>query len=240
MRLDEVRGVYDSRAAIPFDGSTNRAEIEAALALVVTIAPRRDTRILDAGCGTGWFLRALSEANYTRLYGLDVSAASLRRASAVCNADAAVFILGEVAALDTATFELITALNSCLGCFGALDDQRFVQGLFNALLPSGRLLLSYIGPASAQRRLGNYETAYDRSGAVVSSSVRLAPDGGELIIEQSLWGKALPDERIAILSRDAIDAMLEAAGFATWEPLNAAETSEALRYVELVLASKPL
>lgn len=234
----DLSAVYDVRATIAFDGSTNRGEIEAALSVVQGLAPSRDVRILDVGCGMGWFLAALAAAGYRRICGIDISAKSLRQAAARCDGSAAILILGDVATAALGDFEVATALNACLGCFGPGGDHQFLKGIFRALVPGGRMLLTYVGPEAARLRVGEYRVRYSAASPLeICSQVRI--DSGWLIIHQKIDGRLVPEERIRILSAPVMKRMLARAGF---EPAARAETPEiagALPYVSLVVATRP-
>lgn len=238
MTLEEVSLLYDARASIPFDGTTNRDETEQALDLTKQIAPALDSRMLDVGCGAGWLLAAMHGAGYRRIAGLDISARSLRLAAELCQATTAVFILGAAGSAAPAAFDAVTAFNACLGCFGPDGDQAFVNGLHRALAPGGRMVLSHIGPAAARRRVGEYRASYRRGAETVTSSVQLDPSGDWLVVNQRLGEKPIGEERIAVLTRDRVAAMLRQAGFGEAEHLQATDRAGVLPFVDIVAATK--
>ena len=238
MTLEEVALVYDARASIAFDGTTNRDETRQALALTKQIAPTLDRRILDVGCGGGWLLAAMHSAGYRRIAGVDVSARSLLLAAELCRTTTAVFILGAVGAVAPDAFDAVTAFNACLGCFGPCGDQAFVDGIYRALAPGGRMVLSYIGPSAAHRRVGEFRASYQSGTEIVRSSVRLQKGGNWLVVHQLLGERPIGEERIAILTRDRVMRMLKEAGFGGAEHLTGFELEATLPFVDVVTATK--
>jgi SAM-dependent methyltransferase len=234
----DLAGVYDARAAIPFDGSTNRGEIEATLALVRALAPSLDTTILDVGCGAGWFLSALAGEGYRRISGIDISAKNLHLAERHCGDTVTNLILGDIATSTIGDFELVTALNACLGCFGPPDDQRFLKGIQGVLKPGGRLLLTYVGPDAARRRAGEYRVRYSAGSPVeVCSQVHI--QSGWLIICQTIDGRPVPEERIRIIEAPILKRMLSRAGLEFDAAAVMTEIATALPFVSLALATRP-
>jgi SAM-dependent methyltransferase len=240
MTRDDVAGVYDARAAIEFDGSTNRAEIETALSALEALAPSRDLRILDVGCGQGWFLTAIAAAGYRRIYGMDISSKSLRKAAKLCSTSGAILIHGDVATAAPAAFDIVVALNACLGCFGPLGDQQFLDGMFRALVPDGRLLLTFIGPEAARRRVGDFQVRYSSDSEIdVVSQVRIHGDLEWLVVNQKIGDRPVPEERIRIFAPSEVNQMLGAAGFDCPMRGGFAQSAKALEYVNLITAAKP-
>lgn len=240
MTQDDVAGVYDARAAIEFDGSTNRTEIEAALSALEALAPSRDLRVLDVGCGQGWFLAAMAAAGYRRIYGMDISAKSLRKAAELCGTSGAILIHGDVAMATPAAFDVVTALNACFGCFGSVGDQQFLEGMFRVLVPGGCLLLTFIGPEAALRRVGDFHVRYSGVSEIdVASQVRIHGDPEWLVVNQKIGDRPVPEERIRILTQSAVEQMLGAAGFDCPTLVGLAQAANALEYVDLIVATKP-
>jgi hypothetical protein len=149
-----------------------------------------------------------------------------------------VFILGAVGSVAPAGFDAVTAFNACLGCFGPRGDQAFVDGIHHALAPSGQMVLSYVGPSAARRRVGEYRRSYQSGAEVVTSSVRLDEAGDWLVVSQFLGDQAIGEERIAVLTRDCVTTMLKQAGFGCVEHLNSIKRAGALPFVDVVTATK--
>ena len=240
MTLNEVSQVYDARASIAFDGSTNRVETEQALELLKQIAPALDNRILDVGCGAGWLLAAAHDAGYRQIVGVDISARSLRRAANLCKSTNAVFILGAVVSVTPATFDAVTAFNACFGCFGPLGDQAFVEGIFRALTPGGQMAMSYVGPDAARRRVGDYRVLYGSEAEIVTSAVRLDADEQWLVVEQMIGKKQIGEERIAVLTADRVESILQHEGFDGVKHSDPLRRDGFLPFVDVVTAAKPL
>jgi SAM-dependent methyltransferase len=239
MTLEEVARVYDARASITFDGSTNREETESALNLLQRIEPALDRCILDVGCGTGWLLAAAHDAGYRRVFGVDISTMCLRKAAELCRATSAIFILGTVDSLPPCAFHIVTAFNACLGCFGPVGDQAFINGIHHALAPGGKMVLSYVGPNGARSRVGDYKVSYASDGENVISSVRLDLAGQWLIVNQMIGGRPICQERIAILTRTKLESMLRQAGFDGVQHINPIERVGLYPFVDVVIATKP-
>ncbi len=67
--------------------------------IVDYLAPEKDDRILDAGCGLGFYLRLLSFVSESRLHGIDLAGPRLGAAVADREASAATLVAGDVARL---------------------------------------------------------------------------------------------------------------------------------------------
>ena len=124
------------------DGLEGAAEWPALRAL---LPPVRGLRIVDLGCGFGWFCRWCQEQGASQILGLDVSENMLRRAAAM-TADAGIAYARadlEQPSLPPASFDL--AYSSL-----ALHYVENLQGLFasvhEALVPGGDLIFSVEHP----------------------------------------------------------------------------------------------
>lgn len=240
MTLEEVSRVYDARASIAFDGTTNRKETDDALTLLKQIAPELHSRILDVGCGTGWLLSAAHGAGYRRLFGVDVSARSLRKAATLCQATSVVFILGAINSAAEGAYDAVTAFNACVGCFGPDGDQAFISGIYRALAPGGRAVLSFVGSDAARKRVGTYHVSYGASSEIVTSIVSLDAEERWLVVNQTIGNRPVGEERIAVLTRDRVEELFRAAGFKQVRHTHSDERAGTLPFVDIFSAVKPL
>jgi len=98
---------------------------------------RRDLRILDAGCGTGWFCERLLQ--FGTVTGVDLADEVIQRASA--RVPQATFIAGDVfsVALPLASFDIVTSFEVLSH---VADQPRFTEQLARLLKPEGRLMLA--------------------------------------------------------------------------------------------------
>jgi ubiquinone/menaquinone biosynthesis C-methylase UbiE len=115
-----------------------RHELTGAMLALVPGAAAPGARVLDAGCGTGWWLRALADCGAADLHGIDVDAGRVAAArAAVPGADVRV---GDVRALPygdgrfDAVF-LLTVLSSLPATSAAMREALRV------LAPGGRLVI---------------------------------------------------------------------------------------------------
>jgi SAM-dependent methyltransferase len=120
--------------------------------------PRPGERVLDAGCGTGWHLRSLSEVR-TRPVGLDISRGMLRVAQrnapgiGLVQAD-----LNREFPLRRGTFD---ALLSALVSEHLTDLAKFFSEAFAALRSGGRFIFSAFHPELA---LAGIEANFEEHG----------------------------------------------------------------------------
>jgi len=157
--------------------------------------PRRDVRILDAGCGTGGLLSYLAGAGYTHLRGIDGStdavAFSRQRGLNVelLNLhDLDPFAPGE-------TFEVIV----CNDVFCYFDDaalHSLLRGLRRRLAPGG-LLVSNNNAFAIFR--GSHDKAVGSQRRFVQADFeRLAPEAGLRIGHTAYWSLALAPLILAV------------------------------------------
>lgn len=123
------------------------------------LPPLAGLRVLDLGCGFGWFSRWAAEQGAAEVLGLDVSDRMLERARNMTRAKAVTYQQANLdrVTLPAATFDL---------CFSSLvlhyieDCPRLLSELHKALKPSGRLVVSVEHPIyTASLRPGWMTTA---------------------------------------------------------------------------------
>jgi ubiquinone/menaquinone biosynthesis C-methylase UbiE len=138
--FDEVAPYYDAWFETPPGAYAGRVEREALLALA---RPQPGERVLDVGCGTGYFTRALAESEACVL-GCDIARQMLRRAAdkglAVAQADA-LYLPFPRRSFDLVT--LVTVLEFIADPPAALDTAR------QLIRAGGRLVVGTINAWSA-------------------------------------------------------------------------------------------
>ena len=116
-------------------------------------------RIVDLGCGFGWFARFAAEQGAASVLALDLSVNMLDRARAENAAPAIEYRVADLERLDlpAATFDLAY---SSLAFHYVADFGRLVATLFQALRPGGQLVFTIEHPIfMASRRPGWLPTA---------------------------------------------------------------------------------
>ncbi len=213
MIIPEVANIYNQRAEFRVDGTTNKAETAAAVETIDAFRIAKEARILDVGCGEGWVLKALSNAGYQNLYGIDISSETLKLAAQKMGDGSIALILGDVSLQSAPLFELITAFNSSIGSFGSAGDESYLQGIASSLKLNGRLIITFIDLKAANKRVGNFRTEYNKQNPLeVISSVALSKDNQCLIIDQTCFGRDLQREKIRIIERAQMEKMMQRVG----------------------------
>jgi SAM-dependent methyltransferase len=117
---------------------TRKDENEGILAKIAALQPGRDLRILDVGCGTGCLLRALREARYEDVWGLEFSEYAAKLASKVPGAKV---FTGDLldADLPLGTFDVINATEVIEHLRDPLESFRRIKAL---LAPGGVFIYS--------------------------------------------------------------------------------------------------
>ena len=102
-------------------------------------------RVLDLGCGFGWFCRWAREAGAATVHGLDVSAKMLARAKAETNDPAITYDRGdlETVELSHGAFDLVY---SSLAFHYLEHLDRLIREIAAALVPGGKLVFSVEHP----------------------------------------------------------------------------------------------
>lgn len=100
----------------------------------------RDCRLLDVGCGTGWFLKLLSELGWSRIEGLDISPDMLEVARHILPGvtfhETPIEKVTEV--LEKGGYDVLT----CLGTLHHMPDlDVVVSELYSLLKPGGVMLV---------------------------------------------------------------------------------------------------
>ncbi len=122
---------------------------------------RPGSRLLDAGCGTGGFLRwALDHGSFSRAAGVDIAGSALELArQRVPEADLYSGSLAELP-LDSESFELIVS-HDVLQHVPEDDVSTSLQELFRVLVPGGTMVLRTNGSKTYRRERDDWR-AYNR------------------------------------------------------------------------------
>jgi SAM-dependent methyltransferase len=111
----------------------------------------RGLRVVDLGCGMGWFCRWAREAGAAEVLGLDLSSRMLERARAATGDAAIAYEAADLAALDLPAGVFDLAFSS-LAFHYVADGARLYAAVSRSLAPGGRLVFStehpiYMAPA---------------------------------------------------------------------------------------------
>ena len=106
--------------------------------LKMVLKRRRNVqRILDIGCGYGYFLRACLEAGVPEVYGVDVSTTAIQKSHALENAKVSQLDFSkERSSFDSETFDVITAFD----VIEHVEDEHFFISEVYRILKKGGLL----------------------------------------------------------------------------------------------------
>ncbi len=135
--------LYDGSVEFLFGGTADIMRRMAIPPLVASLQAQARARILDVGCGTGRFLAQLQRAlPSARLYGVDLSAAYLEKASELLTAQGASLVNENAEALPFADAHFDAA--SAVFLFHELPPdarRRVARELWRVLRPGARLVL---------------------------------------------------------------------------------------------------
>jgi SAM-dependent methyltransferase len=187
------------------------AEAARAVALIRRTLPwQNGWRVLDVACGAGRHSRALRDAG-ARCFGLDLSAALLRRARSAAGVP---LVRADMRALPirTASMNLTVNLFTSFGYF-ATDEEHctaLVQ-MAGTLRPSGWLVLDFLNAAATRAGLVAEEQA-ELAGRPVRIRRELS-DGGRFVWKRitAADGREFT-ERVRLFGADELVAMLDGSG----------------------------
>lgn len=121
-------------------------------ALRAMLPPMRGRRVVDLGCGFGWFCRWASESGAAQVLGIDVSEKMLERARADTAGGAIRYERADLEAIElpSAAFDLAY---SSLALHYVQDARRLMATIHQALAPGGSFVFStehpiYMAPRS--------------------------------------------------------------------------------------------
>lgn len=114
-------------------------------ALQTLLPPMRGLRVVDLGCGYGWFCRWAEEQGAAHIQGLDVSQKMLARAREMTASSAIDYAIADLEELQlpTASFDLAY---SSLAFHYIVDLEGLFARIYQALVPGGRLVFSIEHP----------------------------------------------------------------------------------------------
>ncbi len=99
---------------------------------------KKPEKLLDLGCGNGWFTRLLAEQSSTSVLGLDVNKKELEQAARLFTSDNCRFAYGDIFAdVWPSHFFNIIVLNSCIQYFPQVD--QLMTALLSALHEDGEI-----------------------------------------------------------------------------------------------------
>ena len=193
--LEEARLLVDRLAArVAFDG----------------------TRVLDLGCGTGRFTRALGDRGVATV-GLDLSMPLLARARS--GSPGAALIRGDMRAVPVraASVDWVLMMFTTFGYFDTIAEDASVLGEASRVLaPGGRLLLDYVNASHVHANL------IERSGRMVCgipiAERRWIDPSGPFVMKETNVGPLKSGEirryreRLRLYTPGQIDEMLAATG----------------------------
>jgi malonyl-CoA O-methyltransferase len=118
--------------------------------LLSTLRPFKGCRILDLGCGTGRYLRLVSEGSY--VVGVDLSRGMLIRARRQSSGLAATWVQASVECVPFLSHSFDRVMSG-LVLDHVHDVRRFFRGIADLLKPGGRAIVTAVHP-DMQRRTG--------------------------------------------------------------------------------------
>ncbi|MGC2237981.1 MAG: class I SAM-dependent methyltransferase [Pyrinomonadaceae bacterium] len=217
-----IQEIYDKRAIIPFDGSTNKEIVAKDTSLIFTLLPDTSKRLLDVGCGAGWHLEKFSKLNYQFLTGIDLSKESLRNFAKRFDTNK-IFLINE----DFLTcefpnkYDCVTNFYSCIGQFGKIKDKKFFKKVFNVLDKNGIFILTIFTTDKARNLEGRYKVRYSKNSSTsVLSNIVFREKLQKLKIIQTFAGNIL-EEEMTLYSESQIISFFKEANFAGVKILNA-------------------
>ncbi|MFK4443315.1 SAM-dependent methyltransferase [Caballeronia udeis] len=114
-------------------------------ALMALLPPTRRLRVVDLGCGYGWFCRWAREQGAAAVLGLDVSEKMLDRARSSSADPAITYAKADLEKLDLQEASFDLAYSSL--AFHYIEDLRgLLQNIHRALVPGARLVFSIEHP----------------------------------------------------------------------------------------------
>ncbi len=120
----------------------------------------RNLRVLDLGCGFGWFCRWARAQDAASVLGLDLSERMLERARAETSDDAISYARADLEAVDlpAGAFDLVY---SSLVFHYITDFPRLANRIHDALTPGGKLVFSVEHPIGTAPRAPGWSTGAD-------------------------------------------------------------------------------
>jgi SAM-dependent methyltransferase len=114
-------------------------------ALQALLPPMSGVRVVDLGCGYGWFSRWAQEQGAAYVLGLDVSQKMLARATQMTSAPTITYAIADLEQLELPAGAFDLAYSS-LALHYIADLKGLFEGIHQALVPGGRLVFSIEHP----------------------------------------------------------------------------------------------
>jgi SAM-dependent methyltransferase len=176
--------------------------------------------IVSLGCGSGLWARVFLDAGYEVL-GVDLSPAMIALARTV--APTARYLVGSCHAIDIPRCAAVTALGEPLTYIGEEDPRdalpRLLRRIHSALEPGGILLFDLVlrGDEEPMRYRGTRQGPDWRAEVEVTEEPELSLLTRQITTLRTLGGaerRTVEIHRVRTFSRDDVEVMLRAAGFA--------------------------
>jgi SAM-dependent methyltransferase len=189
------------------DGASRRFDIIDAQVRWIEerLLPGRTARVLDLGCGPGFYTERLAVAGH-RCKGIDFSPASIRYASESSTAAPVEYVCGDVRTTDYGgPFDLVMMLSGELNMFNREDALRILTRAQASLVEGGRLLVE-IHPLESVRRRG------ERSARRYATTSGPFSDRAHSVVEEHQWHAGAQTAHTSYFVIDASTAQVTAYG----------------------------
>jgi len=135
-----------------FSGVCLRRRMAQALSWLDNLNLRKNSKILDVGCGAGLMVKEVTNRGY-EVWGMDYSFNMIKKAKAICNTKSAIkFYQGDIESLPFKSSVFDTVL--CLGVISYLkSENKALQEMSRVLKPGGILILSILNKFSLAKLL---------------------------------------------------------------------------------------
>jgi SAM-dependent methyltransferase len=129
-------------------------------ALRALLPPLSRQRVVDLGCGYGWFCRWAREQGASHVLGLDLSEKMLARARALTSDAAIIYVRADLECLGLAPAAFDLAYSS-LALHYVVDLEGLFASMHRALAPGGRLVFSAEHPIYSAANRGGWSVGSD-------------------------------------------------------------------------------
>ena len=138
----------------------NRDEKEAAAfidELINELEPAADSRMLDLGCGSGRHSKYLASKGFD-VTGIDLAASSVRQAKRSEREKLRFYLHDMRIPFGRNAFDIVFNFFTSFGYFDdPFQDLKVVSNIYSALKPGGVLVMDYINPVAAEKKLKGSE-----------------------------------------------------------------------------------
>lgn len=207
-----IQRIYDKRATIPFDGSTNFETVKQDVSLVHELLTDTSKTVLDVGCGAGWHLEEFARLGYRFLAGIDLSRKSLGNFTWRSDFKEINLINDDFLTYEfSRKYACITNFNSCLGQFGRIKDKQFLKKVFDLLDDNGLFVMTVFTADKAENLEGSYKVKYsDNSSIFVLTNVYFDKITKKLKIDQNFSGIVIEEEMTLYKENQLLNFLREA------------------------------